>query len=86
MVLFQLAVSMQKNANRCFPISLYKVEIQVDQISPHKTRYSKTNRTESEQEIRTYRHKENFSEKNINGLCSKIMNQQMEPHKTAKSL
>ena len=47
MVLVQLAVSMQKNANRSFLISLYKAQVQVDQRSPHKTRYTETTRTKS---------------------------------------
>jgi hypothetical protein len=37
MVLVQLADSMQKNANRSILISLYKVQVQVDQGPPHKT-------------------------------------------------
>ena len=35
MVLVQLAVSMQKNANKPFLISLYKAQVQEDQKSPH---------------------------------------------------
>ena len=35
MVLVQLLLSMQKTENRPFLISLYKVQVQVDQRSPH---------------------------------------------------
>ena len=34
-VLFQLALCMQKNENRPFLISLYKAQVPVDQRSPH---------------------------------------------------
>ena len=34
-VLAHLALSMQKNENRPFLISLYKAQVQVDQRSPH---------------------------------------------------
>jgi hypothetical protein len=37
MVLVQMAVSMEKNANRPILISLYKAQVQVDQGPPHKT-------------------------------------------------
>ena len=37
MVLIQLAVSIQKNANLSFFISLYKAQVQVDQRPPYKT-------------------------------------------------
>ena len=55
MVLVQLAVSMQKNANRSILISLYKVQVQVDQRPPHKTRYTELIRRESGEELRTHR-------------------------------
>ena len=86
MVLFQLAVSMLKNENQAFPIPLYKAQLQVDQRSPHKTRYTETHRTKSGEELRTHRHRGKFPEQNTNGLCSKIKNQQMGPHKTEKLL
>ena len=73
-VLVQLAVSMQKNANQSLLSSLYKAQVQVDQRPPHKTRYTETNRTESGEELRIYWHRENFPEQNTNGLCSKIKN------------
>ena len=38
---------MQKNLNRYFPISLYKVQVQMDQRPPHKTRYTETIRREN---------------------------------------
>jgi hypothetical protein len=50
MVLIQLEVSMQKNANLSILISLYKAQTQVDQGSPHKTRYTEINRKESGEE------------------------------------
>ena len=40
MVLAQLAVSMQRNENISLLISLYKSQVQVDQKSLHKTRYT----------------------------------------------
>ena len=76
---------MQKNANQLFLISLYKAQVLVDQRPPHKTMYIKTNKTESGEELRTHRHRGNFSEL-TSGLCSKIKNQQMEPHEIAKLL
>jgi hypothetical protein len=53
MVLFQLAVSMQKNANPSI-ISLYKAQVQVKQGSPHKARYTETNTKESEEKPQTH--------------------------------
>jgi hypothetical protein len=47
MVLIQLVVSMEKNANRSILISLYKAQDQVGQGPPHKTRYTQSNRIES---------------------------------------
>jgi hypothetical protein len=41
MVLVQVAVNMLKNANGSILISLYKAQVQVDQGTPHKTRYKK---------------------------------------------
>jgi hypothetical protein len=64
MVLFQLEVSMQKNANQSILISLYKGQVQVDQGSPHKTRYSETNRKESGEELRAHGHRGIFPEQN----------------------
>ena len=39
MLLDQLEVCMQKNANRPILISLYKAQVQLDQGSTHKTRH-----------------------------------------------
>jgi hypothetical protein len=41
---------------------------------------------ESGEEPQAHGHKGIFSEQNTNSLCSKIMNQQMRPHKIAKLL
>ena len=67
-------------------ISLYKAQVQVDQGPPHKTRYIDSNRRESGEKSRTHGHRENFPKQNTSGLCSKISNRQMEPHKIAKLL
>ena len=74
MVLVQLAVSMQKNANHSILISLYKAQIQVNQGPPHKTRHTEINRKESEEEPQAHEHRGNFPEQNNNSLCSKIKN------------
>jgi hypothetical protein len=47
MVLVKLAFSLQNDANLSIPISLYKAQVQVNQGSPHKTRYTESNRRES---------------------------------------
>ena len=60
MLLVQLAVSMQKNANQSLFISLYKAQVQVDQKSLHKTRYTETDRRQSGEELRTHRPREKF--------------------------
>jgi hypothetical protein len=86
MVLAQLVVIMEKNANRSILISLYKGQIQVDQGPPHKTRYTESNRRENREEPQTHGHWGNFPEQNTNGLCSKIKNQQMGPHETERLL
>jgi hypothetical protein len=44
MVLVQLEVSMQKNADLSVLISLYKAQLQVDQGPPYKTRHTETNK------------------------------------------
>jgi hypothetical protein len=65
-------------------ISLCKVQVQVDQELPHKTRYTESNRRESRERPLTQGQRGTFPEQNINGLCSKLKNQQMGPHKIAK--
>jgi hypothetical protein len=50
MVMVQLAISMQKNANCSILIFLYKAQDQVDQGPPHKTIYAESNRRESRKE------------------------------------
>ena len=78
MVLVQLAVSMQKNANRPILISLYKAQVQIDQGHPHKTRYTESNRRESREEPGAHGHRGKFPEQNTNGLYSKNKNRQMD--------
>jgi hypothetical protein len=74
-----------KNANRPILIFLYIAQVQVDQGPPYKTRYTETNRRESGEEPRIFWHRgKKIPEQNTNGLCCKIKNQQMEPHKIAK--
>jgi hypothetical protein len=82
-VLVHLAVSMQKNANRSILISLYKAQVQVDQGSPHKTDTLKL--IERKVGKSTWAQGD-FHEQNTNGLCFKIKNQQMRPHKIANLL
>jgi hypothetical protein len=47
MVLAQLAVSMYENANRSILISLHRAQLQLNQGSPHNTRYYETDRRDS---------------------------------------
>jgi hypothetical protein len=56
-----------KNANQSILIYLYKPQVQVDQGSPHKTRYTDANRGESGEEPQTHGHRGNFPEKNTSG-------------------
>jgi hypothetical protein len=49
------------------------------------SRTTKTNRRESGEEPRTHVHRKKFPEQTTNGLCSKINNKQMEPHKIVSS-
>jgi hypothetical protein len=70
-MLVQLAVSTWKNTNRHILISLYKVQVQVDQAPLHKTRYTETYRRESGEEPPAHGHRRKFPEQNTNGLCSK---------------
>ena len=65
-------------------ISLYKAQVQVDQGPSHKTRYTETYRGESGEEPQTHGLRGRIPEQNTNGLCSKIKNRQMGPHKIAK--
>ena len=83
MVLVQLALSMPKNENRPFLISLYKTQVQVDQRSPHLTRYTEIIRRESRENLRTHRQRRIFPEQNTNSLLSKIKNQEMGPQEIA---
>ena len=61
MVLVQLVIIIQKNANQSILIS-HKVQVQVDQRPPHKTRYTETKRKESGEEARAHGHRDKFSE------------------------
>jgi hypothetical protein len=62
MVMFQLVVSM------------YKVQAQVNQGLPYKTRYIYSNRKENGEEPQAHGHRGKFPDQNTNCLCSKIMN------------
>jgi hypothetical protein len=53
-VLAQLEISIQKNANGSIFISLNKVQVQVDQEPPHKTRDTETYTGENEEEPRAH--------------------------------
>ena len=69
MVLVQLEVSMQKNANQSILISLYKAQVHVDHEPPHKTKYNRTNRRQRGDESCTYEHRGDFPEQNTNGYA-----------------
>ena len=85
MVLDQLEVCIQENANR--PImSLYKAQVQVIKDLQIKPRQTEAYRGESGDESWTHRHSRKVPEPNTNGLSSKNKDQQMGPHKTAKLL
>ena len=56
------------------------------QGTPHETRDTETYRGESGKEPQRYWHKGKIPEQNTNGLCYKIKNQQIGPHKTDKFL
>jgi hypothetical protein len=58
----------------------------MDQGTPHKTRDTENYRRESGEEPWRYGYRGNISEKNSNGLCCKIKNQQMGLHKITKLL
>ena len=55
-----MVVSMHQNVNHYILTSLQKPQAQMDQSSPHKTRYTETNRKENGEEPQTQWHKENF--------------------------
>jgi hypothetical protein len=57
----------------------------VDQGTPHITRDTETYRGESGEEPQRYGHRGKIPEQNSNGLCCKIKNRQMGPHKIAKT-
>jgi hypothetical protein len=75
MVLVQLAVSMEKNANRSIFISLYKAQIQLDQGPPHNTRDTEIYRGEGVEEYGTYEHREKKILNTTSMSCAKIKNQ-----------
>ena len=74
-----------QHAEECKLILSYLI-VKCSSPSGHKIRYIETNTTENGEELRTYRQRGNFPEQRTNGLCSKIKNQQMEPHEIAKLL
>jgi hypothetical protein len=53
---------------------------------PHKTRDTEIYRGESGRDPRRYGHRGKIPKQNSNGLCCKIKNRKMEPHKIAKLL
>ena len=73
-----------ENANQPILISSYKA--QVDQGPPLKTRYTETYREDSGVMSQRYGHRGKIPEQNTNGLCYKIKNRQMVPHKIVKLL
>ena len=75
---------MQKNAHHIDPF--LSPCIKVDQGLPHKTKYTEYNRRKVEEEPQTQGHRKKFPEQNTKGLCSKIKNRQMGPHKIVKLL
>jgi hypothetical protein len=82
----QMPLNRGMDTNQSILISLYKVQVQVDQRLPHKIRYNESNRKENRKNPQTHGNRGNFPEQNSNGLCSKIKNQEMEPHKFANLL
>ena len=60
MVLDQLEVKMQKNANWPIIISFYKAQVQVDHEPSHKTRYTEAYRGENGEELEQMGTGENF--------------------------
>ena len=67
MVLVPLPVNMQKDAN----------QIQVDEVSPHKTTYIESNRKKVYKKLE-HMGRGNFPEQNTNCLCSKIKNRKWD--------
>jgi hypothetical protein len=67
------------NEEECKSIHyLYRTKVQVDQGLSQKTRYTETNRRESEEESQIYGNRRKFPEQNTNDLSTKINNQQMK--------
>jgi hypothetical protein len=58
----------------------------VDEEAPHKTRDTETYRGESREKPQRYGYRGKIPELKSNGLCCKIENGQMGPHKIAKLL
>ena len=65
---------------------MYKAQFQVDQGTPHKTRYTETYRRESGEKPQIQGHRGKIPKQNTNSLCSKIKMQQMGPHKISVSV
>ena len=57
----------------------------MDQGTPHKHRDTETHRGESGGKPQRYGHRGKIPKQNSNGLCCKIKDQQMVPHKIAKA-
>jgi hypothetical protein len=58
----------------------------VDQGTPHKSGDTEIYRGVGREEPQTYSHMGKIPEQSTNGLCYKIKNGQIEPHKIAKLL
>jgi hypothetical protein len=86
MVLAYVVVNMWKNANWAIFISLYKVQVQVDQRPSHKTRYIESIKREVSKGLQTHQHRGKFPEETTSGPDSKIKYRQMGSHKIEKLL
>jgi hypothetical protein len=75
-----------KNANQHILTTLYKSHIQVDQELPLKLDTLKLVEENVGKSLEHMDTGKKFPEQNSNGLCSKIKNQQIGPHKIAKLL
>jgi hypothetical protein len=67
-------------------MSLYKAQVSVYQGTLHKTRDSETYRRQSGENLEDMSTGEKNPYQKSNGLCCKIENQQMGPHKIGKLL
>jgi hypothetical protein len=63
---------MKKNENRSIFLTLYKAQVQLNQGPHHKTRYTESNRRESEKEPWTHWHRGHFLNRTPVALRSTI--------------